>query len=156
MATEQKPEKKRTKTTTPATEQKANGKRKIKNDEVPKELPTIVHCSSSNSHNTNGTKSTSKSSQQQQQMKVSGEVIVVDDDDDGEERQLANGSDMIKTTKKVKDEVETENSLLYQIPMNRVSRIIKSEDSNIRITQEAVYIINKASVLLISLTCCSG
>ncbi|KAI3683498.1 hypothetical protein L1987_84003 [Smallanthus sonchifolius] len=49
----------------------------------------------------------------------------------------------METTKKVKDETEEKDgSLLYQIPMNRVSRIVKSEDP---ITQEAVYIINKAS-----------
>nr|GEZ67103.1 DNA polymerase epsilon subunit C [Tanacetum cinerariifolium] len=38
------------------------------------------------------------------------------------------------------------NGILYNIPMHRVNRIIKSEDSNIRITQEALFVVNKASL----------
>ncbi|XP_076918053.1 DNA polymerase II subunit B3-1-like [Bidens hawaiensis] len=52
-----------------------------------------------------------------------------------------------KTKKKIKEDITiNEDSLSsYQIPMSRVSRIIKTQDPSIRITQEAVYIINKAS-----------
>ncbi|XP_076908853.1 DNA polymerase II subunit B3-1-like, partial [Bidens hawaiensis] len=49
-----------------------------------------------------------------------------------------------KNKMKLKEDIN-ENSSSYQIPMSRVSRIIKTQDPNIRITQEAVYIINKAS-----------
>ncbi|KAI3826508.1 hypothetical protein L1987_00556 [Smallanthus sonchifolius] len=134
MATEQK--------ASPATA-KSNGKRKIIKDDVPEKF-LIARCSSSNSHNheSNGAKSTSKLSEQ---VEVSGEVIVVDDS--AQVSPAANGnyvSKKMEKTKKVKDETEEkEGSLLYQIPMNRVSRIVKSEDPNARITQEAVYIINK-------------
>ncbi|XP_075521274.1 DNA polymerase II subunit B3-1-like [Primulina tabacum] len=34
---------------------------------------------------------------------------------------------------------------LYKFPMNRVSRIIRSEISNVRLSQEAVFVINRAS-----------
>ncbi|KAL8214311.1 hypothetical protein R6Q57_003760 [Mikania cordata] len=52
----------------------------------------------------------------------------------------------IQKKKQMKEDIEEkDDSLLYQIPMSRVSRIIKSEDPSVRITQEAVYIMNKAS-----------
>ncbi|KAI3743217.1 hypothetical protein L1987_60923 [Smallanthus sonchifolius] len=141
MSTEQKAE------TTPATA-KANGKRKIKKENVPKKAP-IAKSSSSNPHNhqSNGakSKSKSKSSGEGQQVEVSGEEKVVDHD----AQVLPAGNGIVASkkkkekTKKMKE--EKDESLLYQIPMSRLSRIIKSEDPNVRITQEAVYIINKAS-----------
>ncbi|KAL8259914.1 hypothetical protein R6Q59_027867 [Mikania micrantha] len=52
----------------------------------------------------------------------------------------------LQKKKQMKEDIEEkDDSLLYQIPMSRVSRIIKSEDPSLRITQEAVYIMNKAS-----------
>ncbi|XP_076931441.1 DNA polymerase II subunit B3-1-like [Bidens hawaiensis] len=106
------------KQTTPAPA-KANGKRKIKNDVVPEE-----------------------------QLKVPVEVI--ETDDSVQIPPATNG--VVSKKKKITKEDNNNNnnekedeSSLYQIPMSRVSRIIKSEDPNIRITQEAVYVINKAS-----------
>ncbi|GKE30833.1 DNA polymerase epsilon subunit C [Tanacetum coccineum] len=40
--------------------------------------------------------------------------------------------------------------ILYNIPMQRVSRIIKSEDPSVRITQEALFVVNKASVIYLA------
>ncbi|XP_073145743.1 uncharacterized protein [Henckelia pumila] len=51
-------------------------------------------------------------------------------------------------TKRKKEEVEAEGKsedALYKFPMNRVSRIIRSEIPNVRLSQEAVYVINRAS-----------
>lgn len=147
---------------TPATA-KANGKRKVKKDaeeeDVPDEVP-IVLSSSSNSPNHENNVAKSESSEEEQPMEVSGEEDVVDESVEAEE--AANSTDASNKKKKTKKEVkedknqkkkkkrkeeieEKESSSLYQIPMNRVSRIIKSEDPNVRISQEAVYIINKAS-----------
>ncbi|KVI00220.1 DNA polymerase epsilon subunit C [Cynara cardunculus var. scolymus] len=145
---------------------KANGKRKVKKDfeeeNTPDKVPIIL-SSSSNSHNhvNNGAKSESSEEEEQRQVEVSGEKDVVDDSVEAED--AANSTDASNKKKKAKKEVkedknqkkkkkkrkeeieEKESSSLYQIPMNRVSRIIKSEDPNIRISQEAVFIINKAS-----------
>lgn len=41
---------------------------------------------------------------------------------------------------------EKGESALYTFPMNRISRIVKSEELDVRIMQEAVFVINKASV----------
>ncbi|XP_047317234.1 uncharacterized protein LOC124920725 [Impatiens glandulifera] len=46
-------------------------------------------------------------------------------------------------TKKKKKINET--AAMYSFPMHRVSRMIKADDPDIRITQEAVFLINKAS-----------
>nr|KAJ0226937.1 hypothetical protein LSAT_V11C100026290 [Lactuca sativa] len=166
MAKEQKAESGRSKKgeTAPATA-KANGKRKIKKNaegDVQVEVP-IVQSSSSNSHNheRNGVKSESFV---EEQVEVSGKVDVVDDSVEAEEamksteaskeekkKEKAKEEEVKEDThqkkkKKVKEEIdEKDSSSLYQIPMNRVSRIIKVEDPNVRITQEAVFIINKAS-----------
>ncbi|XP_073056326.1 uncharacterized protein [Primulina eburnea] len=51
-------------------------------------------------------------------------------------------------TKRRKEDVEAEGKIddaLYKFPMNRVSRIIRSEISNVRLSQEAVFVINRAS-----------
>ncbi|KAI3676946.1 hypothetical protein L1987_86562 [Smallanthus sonchifolius] len=143
MSTEQKAE------TTPATA-KANGKRKIKKENVSEKAP-IAQSSSSNPHNhqSNGAKlklkSKSKSSEEEQLVEVYVEEKVVDHD--AQVPAAANGIVASKKknekTKKMKE--EKDESLLYQIPMSRLSRIIRSEDPNVRITQEAVYVINKAS-----------
>ncbi|KAI3511767.1 hypothetical protein L1887_18925 [Cichorium endivia] len=165
MAKEQKAETGRSKKgeTTPATA-KANGKRKIKKDaaeDVLQEVP-IVHASTSNSHNhDNGVKSESFA---EEPVEVSGKEDVVDDSVDTEAavntgepskkkkkkkektKEEAEEDKNQKKKKKVKEEIdEKDSSSLYQIPMNRVSRIIKVEDPNVRITQDAVFIINKAS-----------
>ncbi|XP_057953090.1 DNA polymerase II subunit B3-1-like [Malania oleifera] len=42
---------------------------------------------------------------------------------------------------------------LYNFPMHRVSRIIKSEGPDLRITHEAVFLINKASEKFLDLLC---
>ncbi|CAH1441610.1 unnamed protein product [Lactuca virosa] len=165
MAKEQKAEGGRSKKgeTAPATA-KANGKRKIKKNaegDVQVEVP-IVQSSSSNSHNheRNGVKSEAF---KEEQVEVSGKEDVVDDSVEAEEamksteaskekkKEKAKEEEVKEDThhkkkKKVKEEIdEKDSSSLYQIPMNRVSRIIKVEDPNVRITQEAVFIINKAS-----------
>ncbi|XP_076917975.1 DNA polymerase II subunit B3-1-like [Bidens hawaiensis] len=96
---------------------KANGKRKTKNDVAPEE-----------------------------QVKLTVEVIATYDS-----VQIPPATNGV-VSKKIKEDNNNNNNSnekdensLYQIPMSRVSRIIKSEDPNIRITQEAVYVINKAS-----------
>ncbi|KZV35159.1 nucleolar protein 58 [Dorcoceras hygrometricum] len=51
--------------------------------------------------------------------------------------------------KRIKEEVVAEEKIedpLYKFPMNRVSRIIRSEISNVRLSQEAVFVINRASL----------
>ncbi|XP_071721155.1 uncharacterized protein [Rutidosis leptorrhynchoides] len=124
MATEQNSGTGKSKITASA---KSNGKPKIKETDK----PPVVKSSTSNSHShSNGTKAKSsksktKASQPQGEGSREDEVIEV------------NGNDDLKQS--------VSSSILYQIPMNRVSRIIKSEDANIRITQDAVYVINKAS-----------
>ncbi|KAL8029820.1 hypothetical protein ABFX02_14G248000 [Erythranthe guttata] len=55
-----------------------------------------------------------------------------------------------KSTKVEDDGGESEaeekgDNALYTFPMNRVSRIIKSENPDVKISQEAVFLINKAS-----------
>ena len=42
---------------------------------------------------------------------------------------------------------EKEDAILNKFPMERVRRIIRSEDSDMRITNEAVFLVNKATVL---------
>lgn len=119
MAKEQKPEKSKTKkpVTTPSTLTAT-----VKSNGKPKIDPPEPIIPSS----ANGTNSKLKSTEIQNLVEVSSE-------DDSVEK--ANGV------------VSKETSVLYKIPMSRVSRIIKSEDPNIRITQEAIFIINKASVI---------
>ncbi|KAL4560920.1 hypothetical protein LXL04_033076 [Taraxacum kok-saghyz] len=150
--------------TAPATV-KANGKRKIKKnaeDDVLEEVPIIqLVSSSSQNHERNGVNTESFV----EQVGVSGKEDVVDGCVEAEEATKSNEVSKKKKKKKkekAKDEVkedtnqkkkkevgeeieEKDSSSLYQIPMNRVSRIIKVEDPNVRITQDAVFIINKAS-----------
>ncbi|KAK6144451.1 hypothetical protein DH2020_021271 [Rehmannia glutinosa] len=61
-----------------------------------------------------------------------------------------------KRSKKEEDESEAEEkseNALYRFPMNRVSRIIKSDNSDLRISQEAVFLINRASEKFLQLFC---
>ncbi|KAK4441165.1 hypothetical protein Salat_0451400 [Sesamum alatum] len=51
------------------------------------------------------------------------------------------------------EEEEKRENALYRFPMNRVSRIIKSENSDLRISQEAVFLINRASEKFLQLFC---
>ncbi|KAJ0793091.1 putative histone-fold protein [Helianthus annuus] len=136
--------------TSPATAKaKSTGKRKIKKSGALDTAPiTLSSTSNPHNHESNGSKSTSKS-----YVDLTGETVSVDDavkvspSSNGvnvSTKKKKKNEDNHK--KKIKDESdEKDGSLLYQIPMSRVSRIIKSEDPNIRITQESVYIINKAS-----------
>ncbi|PIN15433.1 DNA-directed DNA polymerase [Handroanthus impetiginosus] len=53
-----------------------------------------------------------------------------------------------KRSKNEDDEEEAEEkseNALYRFPMNRISRIIRSDNPDIRISQEAVFLINRAS-----------
>ncbi|KAI3461446.1 hypothetical protein Pfo_018109 [Paulownia fortunei] len=61
-----------------------------------------------------------------------------------------------KRSKKEEDESEAEEkseNALYRFPMNRVSRIIKSDNPDLRISQEAVFLINRASEKFLQLFC---
>ncbi|KAH7862448.1 hypothetical protein Vadar_004957 [Vaccinium darrowii] len=49
------------------------------------------------------------------------------------------------------DDDSSSSSLCF--PMNRISRIIKSEDADIRITQDSVFLINKATEKFLELFC---
>ncbi|KAL8525469.1 hypothetical protein ACS0TY_014907 [Phlomoides rotata] len=51
------------------------------------------------------------------------------------------------------EEEENNDNNLYRFPMNRVSRIIKSENPDIKITQEAVFVINKATERFLQVFC---
>lgn len=88
------------------------------------------------------------------------EIVVEDDDNERDEVETdaaakstkREGSNKKKNKNKEKNSKENCNgastessSSLYRFPMHRVNRIIKSEDPNIRISQEAVFVINKAS-----------
>ncbi|KAL3829174.1 hypothetical protein ACJIZ3_017976 [Penstemon smallii] len=79
-----------------------------------------------------------------------------DEDDEKEEKVVMKKKGKIekvkiKKEKKRKNEDEEEESeeksetTLYRFAMNRVSRIIRSDNSNLKISQEAVFLINKAS-----------
>ncbi|CAK9166327.1 unnamed protein product [Ilex paraguariensis] len=92
------------------------------------------------------------------------EEIVEEDEEEAEakssnvtnERSINKKEGTKKKEKNSKKEEENSSSSLYNIPMNRVSRIIKSEYSNIRITHEAVFLINKASEKFLELFCKEG
>lgn len=53
-----------------------------------------------------------------------------------------------KRSRKGKDELKKE-SALYTFPMNRVSRIVRSVNPDVKIAQEAVFLINRASVWIL-------
>ncbi|CAL5357043.1 unnamed protein product [Camellia sinensis] len=48
---------------------------------------------------------------------------------------------------------ESSSDVSHCFPMNRISRIVKSEDPDIRISQEAVFLINKASEKFLEVFC---
>ncbi|XP_011089889.1 protein MNN4 isoform X1 [Sesamum indicum] len=58
-----------------------------------------------------------------------------------------------RRSRKAAEEEEKRENALYRFPMNRVSRIIKSENSDLRISQEAVFLINRASEKFLQLFC---
>ncbi|GER55179.1 DNA polymerase epsilon subunit [Striga asiatica] len=73
----------------------------------------------------------------------------------GEEEAKSKGK---KRSKKEEDDVESDveeksDNALYRFPMNRVSRIIRSENQDYRISQEAVFLINKASEKFLQVFC---
>ncbi|KAL2488809.1 nuclear factor Y [Forsythia ovata] len=85
--------------------------------------------------------------------------IVEERKEKGEREKNKNGKKEVKNKGKNKIEKEEEEeekseiTALYKFPMNRVSRIIKSEDSDLRISQEAVFLINRASEKFLELFC---
>ncbi|KAG5566750.1 hypothetical protein RHGRI_002327 [Rhododendron griersonianum] len=98
------------------------------------------------------------------------EEDVVRDGDEGEEEEeetnrAENGGgkekeEATKKTKKRKEngkrkksEGDDDDSSSTCFPMNRISRIIKSEDADIRITQESVFLVNKATEKFLELFC---
>ncbi|RAL46094.1 hypothetical protein DM860_006248 [Cuscuta australis] len=79
---------------------------------------------------------------------------VVEKRDIKSEKKVENGAKRVSDSKgKRKDQEEEEaaekevkcESILYKFPMSRVSRIIKSEISNTNVSQEATFVINKAT-----------
>lgn len=128
-----------------------NSKTKIKikpkrkahnNDEAEEPEATIVPSSSTESQN----EVVEESSEEAEN------GIVGEQKEKGKRQEKKNGKKKVKNKGKMKIEKEEENeeksgtTTLYKFPMNRVSRIIKSEDSDLRISQEAVFLVNRASV----------
>nr|XP_043609337.1 DNA polymerase epsilon subunit C [Erigeron canadensis] len=143
MATEKKqnPETKKRKSNKAPAPAKSNGKHKINSLEKQQGIPIIT---ASSSHiQTNGTKSKSKSKSKSSEKQ--NDVVYANGTENGSVKENKK-----KSIEKVKESSNSNSnndniSIMYQIPMNRVSRIVKSEDPNIRITQDAVFAINKAS-----------
>ncbi|KAI8573682.1 hypothetical protein RHMOL_Rhmol01G0296100 [Rhododendron molle] len=98
------------------------------------------------------------------------EDVVRDGDEEEEEGEETNraenggGKEKGEATKKTKkrkgngkrkksegDDDDDSSSTCF--PMNRISRIIKSEDADIRITQESVFLVNKATEKFLELFC---
>ncbi|CAI9770823.1 unnamed protein product [Fraxinus pennsylvanica] len=132
-----------------------NSKSKIKikqkkNDEAEEPEVAIVPSSSTESQN-----DVVEESSREEENGIMGEQMVKRKREEMEK----NGKKEVKNKGKRKigkEEEEEENSgttTLYKFPMNRVSRIIKSEDSDLRISQEAVFLVNKASEKFLELFC---
>ncbi|KAA8544027.1 hypothetical protein F0562_021796 [Nyssa sinensis] len=75
---------------------------------------------------------------------------------DDDEREEEKGEKKKKKNREKKNKEKKNENALYRFPMHRVNRIIKSEDSDTRITQEAVFLINKASEKFLELFCKEG
>ncbi|KAF7154674.1 hypothetical protein RHSIM_Rhsim01G0217900 [Rhododendron simsii] len=97
------------------------------------------------------------------------EDVVRDGDEEEDEEEETNraenggGKEKEEATKKIKkrkengkrkkSEGDDGDSSSTCFPMNRISRIIKSEDADIRITQESVFLVNKATEKFLELFC---
>ncbi|XP_051120762.1 DNA polymerase II subunit B3-1 [Andrographis paniculata] len=94
-------------------------------------------------------------------LKVADEAIAESPNGNGEEKKGSRsriGKASVKRRIKEDDDdegdCENENdNVLYRLPMNRVSRIIRTENLDIRISQEAVFVINRATEKFLQLLC---
>lgn len=72
----------------------------------------------------------------------------------GDEKEKSGATKKKKTSKNGKNKKnESSSDVSHCFPMNRISRIVKSEDPDIRISQEAVFLINKASEKFLEVFC---
>ncbi|PSS14400.1 DNA polymerase epsilon subunit C like [Actinidia chinensis var. chinensis] len=73
--------------------------------------------------------------------------------ENGDERGKSGVTKEEKKQKKSGKSKKSESDDSHSFPMHRISRIIKSEDADIRITQEAVFLVNKATEKFLELFC---
>ncbi|XAR60455.1 DNA-directed DNA polymerase [Bertholletia excelsa] len=74
------------------------------------------------------------------------------DDEVGEKRDISKNKNKKKNSKK-NSQKNNERGASLCFPTNRISKIMKSGDPDIRITQEAVFLVNKASEKFLQLFC---
>ncbi|XP_022754083.1 DNA polymerase epsilon subunit C-like [Durio zibethinus] len=89
--------------------------------------------------------------------------VIADPSSNTESREQENGN---KTNKNVKpnkrkrkekvEENEEEEAKMFTFPMNRIKRIIKSEDSRMAISQDVVFVVNKATEKFLEQFCEDG
>nr|GMD64516.1 ABC transporter F family member 4 [Ipomoea batatas] len=66
---------------------------------------------------------------------------------------MKNAKNSGKTAPSADDDDDKCESVLYTFPMSRISRMIKSENSKIKMSQEATFVINKATEKFLELFC---
>ncbi|CAH9072945.1 unnamed protein product [Cuscuta europaea] len=91
-----------------------------------------------------------------------GNTDTVEKKDIKDEKKVENGETKVsQSNRKTKDEDEQDGdeedvkceSTLYKFPMSRIARIIKSEVSDAKLSQEATFVINKATEKFLDLLC---
>ncbi|KAK2987765.1 hypothetical protein RJ640_016360 [Escallonia rubra] len=141
--------------TTTTTNKTGSSKKKItaKND-VEEEILVL-----SSSDSPNDVESEGEEEEEEQEPKQVEDATEDDDLDEEEEEADKNVSkrqsnEKTDTKKRNKEKMEEKKeSVLYTFPMHRVNKMIKGENPDIRITQEAVFLINKASEKFLQLFC---
>ncbi|CAL5426545.1 unnamed protein product [Camellia sinensis] len=141
---------------------KTNSNNGTENDDEPDLLHVVVPNSSSDSQNDG-----EDQDQDQDQDEVAQVEDSYEDDDNGDDEEAKsneitnqprnnakNGDDEgeKEDSTKIKSRNETAASS-HCFPIHRISRIIKSEDPDIRTAQESVFLINKASEKFLELFC---
>lgn len=91
--------------------------------------------------------------QKPEKQKVKRQLKDGESDEAEKKKKKQKKNDNKSTEKKAEDESDMVESAECTFPMNRIARIIKSEGSDYRITQEAIFIINKATEKFIEVFC---
>ena len=63
-----------------------------------------------------------------------------------QKRRVEEVNDVVHEEEEEVGEKEVNDAKMHRFPMNRIKTIARSEDSGLRITQEALYLLNKATV----------
>ncbi|KAK3043828.1 hypothetical protein RJ639_000527 [Escallonia herrerae] len=143
-------------TTTTTTNKTGSSKKKItaKND-VEEEIFVLSSSDSPNDVESEGGEE-EEEEEEPKQVKDPTEDEDLDEEEEEADENVSKRQSSEKTDRKKRNKEKMEEkkeSVLYTFPMQRVNRMIKGENPDIRITQEAVFLINKASEKFLQLFC---